>query len=118
MTTIKDIANLFDDPLTAETWLRKLTLSDGTISWGKQRKQLTAGDLFNDLANIEGTEKYRTRTLATLVHRQIYGYYGVKSTDQSHSTNFAVSSKCSSLDYHDRKDYGTAKRRKATDAWY
>ncbi len=111
MTTIKDIANLFDAPSEAEQWLGKLVLSDGTISWGRKRRLVSTEDLFSDLANREGTEPYRVRTLATLVHRQLNP--DVKPTDPSWSNNYAVSSRLASLDDYDRMDYGKASRRRS-----
>ncbi len=114
MTTINDIANLFDRPVEAEEWLRKLTLPTGMIYWGRSRRQLSTEDLFNDLANREGTERYRVRTLATLVHRQL-NPSDVKPTEPSWSNNYAQSSRRGSLDYYDRMDYGKARKRRKDD---
>ncbi len=116
MTTIKDIANLFDTPVEAEHLLKKITLSDGTINWGRQRKQLSPEDLFNDLANRDGSGPYQVRTLTTLVHRQLNP--DVKPTELSCSHNYAQSSKRASLDHYDRMDYNKPNRIKATDEWY
>ncbi len=112
MTTIKDIANLFDAPLEAEHWLEKLVLPNGTIFWGRKGRAISADDLFSDLANRDGTEPYQVRTLATLINNQLHPKSDVPPGEPSQSHNYGVSSRLPSLNDYDRMDYGKASRRR------